>query len=86
MFAGAVSVEQGYNIRIDAESGSLGKDVIRNNEIAIFANQFLFGVLKDVVRFGGEANEGLIRFLFAECLCDVRIPFEWKCQAFRSFF
>ena len=86
MFTGAVSVQKGYDVRIDPEPSSLRKDVIRDNEIAVFAYQFLFRVLKDVVRFGGKANEGLVGFLFAKRLRDVRIPFKWKCQGFGSFF
>ena len=86
MFAGAVSVEQGYNIRIDSESGSLRKNVIRYNEIAIFAYQFLFGVLKDVVRFGGKANESLIRFPARQVLGRCPDSFQGAVSRFRQFF
>ena len=52
----------------------------------VLTDQFLLRVFEEVVGFGGEADERLMGFLFAESLCDVRILFKWERQCIVRFF
>ena len=78
LFAGAVLIQQRDDIRIRLESRAFLKNVVGDDEIAVLTFQFLFRVFKQIVRFCSEADEGLMRFLFAKCLGYVRIPFKRK--------
>src|SRR5215469_15176733 len=53
----AITRENGYNVRIQIEARAFGSDIVRHDQIGVLGNEFLPGILRNMIRFGRETND-----------------------------
>ena len=77
-FDDLVAADDRHRVAVGIETDAFARDVVDYDGVEIFRDQFLAGILEDVLGFGGEAYDELCRFLERELFQNVGRGFEFE--------
>ena len=77
----AIAGEQGDDICVVVEAGAFGGDVVGDDKIGVLCDELFAGIFRDVVRFGGEANDDCSTFVSASFGENIRRWLEMNVRA-----